>query len=296
MKNNEKRRKLVLKNTNNTLEMNEKKKTVKKNVELNTIEEEKKKRKEEFDSILEKIKKMSEAVELHTNVKQAVSKEEVDNNYLKYIENSLEDKLFNDAKFGELKSKVLLEVVCPDLTNIENFEIDKLEIADIGSHFEEETNYIDKVCTYDNKFVCLFGISELDADKVIKYQSRKFSRADMIEAICEKLEHGKTMQMEQYDEYYVVSNEEGMKIFSERKVTALMKVEENVFDKIKSKLTSLFTKNLFGKKKYLPSIELIYDTNQNRFKNFEHKTSKVDAKNRMKALLLKEREVTRSTN
>lgn len=296
MKNNEKRRKLVLKNTNNTLEMNEKKKTVKKNVELNTIEEEKKKRKEEFDSILEKIKKMSEAVELHTNVKQAVSKEEVDNNYLKYIENSLEDKLFNDAKFGELKSKVLLEVVCPDLTNIENFEIDKLEIADIGSHFEEETNYIDKVCTYDNKFVCLFGISELDADKVIKYESRKFSRADMIEAICEKLEHGKTMQMEQYDEYYVVSNEEGMKIFSERKVTALMKVEENVFDKIKSKLTSLFTKSLFGKKKYLPSIELIYDTNQNRFKNFEHKTSKVDAKNRMKALLLKEREVTRSTN
>ena len=296
MKNKEKRRKLVLKNTNNTLEMNEKKKTEKKNVELNTIEEEKKKRKEEFDSILEKIKKMSEAVELHTNVKQAVSKEEVDNNYLKYIENSLEDKLFNDAKFGELKSKVLLEVVCPDLTNIENFEIDKLEIADIGSHFEEETNYIDKVCTYDNKFVCLFGISELDADKVIKYESRKFSRADMIEAICEKLEHGKTMQMEQYDEYYVVSNEEGMKIFSERKVTALMKVEENVFDKIKSKLTSLFTKSLFGKKKYLPNIELIYDTNQNRFKNFEHKTSKVDAKNRMKALLLKEREVTRSTN
>lgn len=278
------------------LEMNEKKKTVKKDVELNNIEEEKKKRKEEFDSILEKIKKMSEAVELHTNVKQAVSKEEVDNNYLKYIENSLEDKLFNDAKFEKIKSKVLLEVVCPDLANIENFEIDKLEIVDIGSHFEEDMNYIDKVCTYDNKFVCLFGISELDADKVIKYESRKFSRADMIEAICEKLEHGKTMQMEQYDEYYVVSNEEGMKIFSERKVTALMKVEENVFDKIKSKLTTLFTKSLFAKKKYLPSVEIIYDTNQNRFKNFEYKTSKIDAKKRMKALLLKEREVTRSAN
>lgn len=278
------------------LEMNEKKKTVKKDVELNNIEEEKKKRKEEFDSILEKIKKMSEAVELHTNVKQAVSKEEVDNNYLKYIENSLEDKLFNDAKFEKIKSKVLLEVVCPDLANIENFEIDKLEIVDIGSHFEEEANYIDKVCTYDNKFVCLFGTSELDADKVIKYESRKFSRADMIEAICEKLEHGKTMQMEQYDEYYVVSNEEGMKIFSERKVTALMKVEENVFDKIKSKLTTLFTKSLFAKKKYLPSVEIIYDTNQNRFKNFEYKTSKIDAKKRMKALLLKEREVTRSAN
>lgn len=276
--------------------MNEKKKTIKKEVELNSIEEEKKKRKEEFDSILEKIKKMSEAVELHTNVKKALSKEEVDNNYLKYIENSLEDKLFNDEKFNKLKSKILLEIVCPNLVNIENFEINKLEIIDIGSHFEEKDNYIDKVCTYDNKFICLFGICEMDSDKAIKYESRKFSRADMIEAICEKLEYGKTMQMEQYDEYYVVSNEEGIKIFSERKVTALLKVEENVFDKIKSKLTTLFSKSLFTKKKYLPNIELIYDSNQNRFKNFEHKTSKVDAKKRMKALLLKEREVTRSAN
>jgi len=276
--------------------MSEKKKTVKKDVELNNIEEEKKKRKEEFDSILEKIKKMSEAVELHTSVKKAVGKEEVDNNYLKYIENSLEDKLFNNTKFNEIKSNVLLEVVCPDLSNIENFEIDKLEIIDIGSHLEEQDNYIDKLCTYDNKFVCLFGVCELDNDKVIKYEARKFSRVDMIEAICDKLEPGKAMQMEQYDEYYVVSNEDGLKIFSERKITALMKVEDNMFDKLKSKLVSLFTKKLFVKNKYLPNIELIYDTNQNRFKNFEHKASKVDAKTRMKALLLKEREVTRSTN
>lgn len=96
-----------------------------------------KKRKEEFDSILEKIKKMSEAIELHSHVKEAVSKEEIDGNYLKYIENSLEDKLFNDAKFDKIKSKVLLEVVCPELINIEHFEIQKLEIADIGSHFQQ---------------------------------------------------------------------------------------------------------------------------------------------------------------
>lgn len=266
-----------------------------KDVKLNNQEEEKKARKEEFDSILEKIKKMSEAIELHTNVKDAVSKEEVDNNYLKYIENSLEDKLFNDAKFDKIKSKVLLEVVCPDLVNIENFEIEKLEIEDIGSHFEELENYIDKICIYDNKFVCLFGINENNPEKVIKYKPRKFSRLDMIEAICAMLEEGETAQMEQYDEYYVVTNETGLKVFSERKIVSLAKIEETVFDKIKSKLSSLFTINIFAKKKYLPNIKLVYDTNQNRFENFEH-TSKIDAKNRMKVLLRKEREVIKNTS
>ena len=186
-------------------------------------------------------------------------------------------------------------MVCPDLVNIENFEIEKLEIEDIGSHFEELENYIDKICTYDNKFVCLFGVNENNPEKVIKYEPRKFSRLDMIEAICAMLEEGKAAQMEQYDEYYVVTNETGLKVFSERKIVSLVKVEETVFDKIKSKLSSLFTINMFNKKKCLPNIKLVYDTNQNRFENFEH-TSKIDAKSRMKALLRKEREVTRNTS
>lgn len=275
--------------------MNEEEKVIVEDVELNKMEEEKKARKEEFDRILEKIKKMSEAIELHTNVKEAVSKEEVDNSYLKYIENSLEDKFFCDAKFDKIRSKVLLEVVCPDLENIENFEIDKLEIEDIGSHFEEQENYIDKICTYDGKFICLFGVNETNPEKVLKYEARKFTRTDMIEAICEKLEEGKSAQMEQYDEYYVVTDENGLKVFSERKITALLKVEETIFDKMKNKLAELFNKRLFTKKKYLPNIELVYDSNPNRFKDFKH-TSKIDAKSRMKVLLNKEREITRSTN
>ena len=275
--------------------MNEEEKVIVEDVELNKIEDEKKARKEEFDRILEKIKKMSEAIEFHTNVKEAVSKEEVDNSYLKYIENSLEDKFFCDAKFDKIRSKVLLEVVCPDLENIENFEIDKLEIEDIGSHFEEQENYIDKICTYDEKFICLFGVNETNPEKVLKYEARKFTRTDMIEAICEKLEEGKSAQMEQYDEYYVVTDENGLKVFSERKITALLKVEETIFDKMKNKLAELFNKRLFTKKKYLPNIELVYDSNPNRFKDFKH-TSKIDAKSRMKVLLNKEREITRSTN
>ena len=279
--------------------MDEKNEKMSKNIELDItgeIKEEKQKDiKDQFDSILEKIKKMSEALELHTDVKKAVESKKVEDNYLKYIENALEEKLFNDAKFDKIKSKVLLEVVCPDLVSIENFEIEELEIADIGSHYEELENYIDKICTYDNKFICLFGVNENNPEKVLKYEPRKFSRLDMIEAICAKIEEGKTAQMEQYDEYYVVTEQTGLKVFSERKIVSLVKIEETIFDKIKNKLSSLFTINIFTKKKYLPNIKLVYDTNQNRFENFEY-NSKIDAKNRMKALLKKEREVTRSTN
>ena len=274
--------------------MNEEKDTKTKDVELNSEESIRKARKEEFDNILSKIKKMSDAVELHENVKKAVSEDKVDNNYLKYIENSLEDKLFCDAKFDKIRSKILLEVVCPDLVKFENFEIEKLEITTIGSHFEELDNYIDKICTYDNKFVCLFGVNENNPEKVIKYEPRKFSRQDMVEAICSKLEDGNVAQMEQYDEYYVVTDNNGLKVFSERKIVSLVKIEETVFDKIKDKLTSLFTLNIFNKKKIMPNIKLVYDTNENRFDNFEYE-SKVSAKKRMKALLQKEREVTRNT-
>ena len=251
-------------------------------------------KKDEFDGILEKIKKMSEAVELHSNVKKAVSDNEVDDNYLKYIENSLEDKLFNDAKFDKIKSKVLIEVVCPELIGIENFDIGKLEITDISSHYEEIENYIDKICLYDGKFVCMFGVNERNAEDVLKYEARKFIRADMLEAIMKKVSNDKISKMEQYDEYYVITTDDGIKVYSERKATALLKMEETIFDKIKNKLNSLFNNTVFAKNKYLPKIDLIFDTNQNRLKNFKT-GSKVDAKKRMKVLLNSERELTRST-
>ena len=280
-------------NDNNNQELKNEEKI---EIEAEKPEDEKQKRKEEFDAILEKIKKMSEAVELHSTVKDSVSKKEVDKNYLNYIDNTLEDKIFDTTKFDKIKSKTLFEIVCPNLTKIENFEIGKLEIVDIGHHFENEVNYIDKLCVYDNKFICLFGVDDKNHDNVLKYEPRKFTRADMIEAICDKLDDDKKVKMEQYDEYYVVTTDDDLKVFSERVITSLVKVEESVFDKIKNKLTSLFTINLFSKKKYLPNIELIYDTNQNRFEKIKtSKESKIKAKNRMKELLRQEREVTRNT-
>ena len=268
---------------------------VEKEEKTEIVEESNISKKDEFDKILEKIKKMSEAVELHDNVKKAVSDNEVDDNYLRYIENSLEEKLFNDAKFDKVKSKILIEVVCPELTGIENFNIEKLEILDVSSHFEEIENYIDKVCAYDGKFICMFGINERNSENVIKYESRKFIRADMLEAITNKVGNTKISKIEQFDEYYVVNFEEGFKIYSERKSTALVKLEETIFDKIKSKFSALFTKTLFSKKKYLPNIDVIYDSNQNRFKDLKV-SSKVNAKKRMEVLLNSEREIVRNSN
>lgn len=251
------------------------------------VEIEKKNTKEQFEEILKKIKKMSEAIELHDDVKKAVEKEEVDYNYLRYIENSLEEKIFGSANVKEIMPKILLEVICEELKNIENFEPQKLQIENIGSHFENGENYIDKICIYDNDLVSVFGINELHPNKVIKYDARKFSRADMIEAISAKYEEGRKIKLYQFDEYYVAVEEERIKVYSERKITALVKIEETIFDKIKLKLS-----NIFIKKKSYPNLELVYDSNPNRLNNFENK-SKFAAKNRMKALLNCEREITR---
>lgn len=252
-------------------------------------------KKDEFEVILDKIRKMSEALELHFDVKKAVESNEVDDSYLRYIENALEDKFFCDVKFDKIRSNVLIETVCPDLANIDNFNVKNLNIEDIGSHFEGQENYIDKICTYKNKFICLFGVNENNPEKVIKYEPRKFTRVDMIEAIKLQCKEDEKYNLYQYDEYYVVDEENGIKVFSERKVTSLVVAEETVFDKIKSKLSQIFNFNPFAKKKYLPTLNLIYETNPNRIDTFEHK-SKVDAKSRMKVLLNKEREIVRSTN
>lgn len=253
-------------------------------------------KKDEFASILEKIQRMDEAIELHNNVKQALSNEEVDRSYLKYIENSIEDKIFCDAKFDKISPKVLIEIVCPELKIFENFgkfDIAKLEIEDIGNHFEENENYIDKVCVYDGNLVCIFGIQASNIEKVIKYESRKFVRDDILESVKTKVEPGKKVQLAQYDEYYVIQDEDSVKVYTEKKITSLAEIKENAFDKIKSRLTTLFSKINNKKKEVYPIIELVYDSNPNRFKDIESH-SKIDAKNRMKILLNKERAVTRT--
>lgn len=245
-------------------------------------------KKEKFEKALDKVKDISKAIKLHTDVKKAVEKEEVDYNYLRYIENSLEDKIFGDMDLQGIMPKLLLEIVCPNLIDVENFDYNKLQIETIGSHFEEQENYIDKICVYDNKLVSVFGISEMHPNKFINYEPRKFSRVDMLQAIAAKYKQGQRITLFQYDEYYICIEENQIKAFSERKITALVKVQETIFDKIKEKLSNLFT---FKKKTY-PDLQLVYDSNPNRLKEFEHK-SKLDAKNRMKALLNRERELVR---
>lgn len=266
-------------------------KKVLKEEEINEINLEEKTCKEKFEEILEKIKKMTDAIELHEKVKKAVSKEEVDYNYLKYVENSIEDKLFCDANISEVLPKVLIEHICPDLKKIKNFDAKKLEIQNIGHHFEEKENYIDKICVYDGNLISVFGIKESDPSNIIKYEPRKFTRVDMIIAISKQYKEGQKIQLFQYDEYYICVEEDRMKVFTERKVTALAKIQETVFDKIKAKFSDIFTLN---KKKTGPVLNLVYDTNPNRFDEIKV-DSKISAKSRMKALLKNERKITRDT-
>ena len=245
-------------------------------------------KKDQFEEILNKIKKMSEAIELHDNVKEAAQNDEVDYNYLRYIEKCLEEKLFENANIKEIMPKVLLEIVCPNLVCVENFDANKFQIENIGSHFEEQENYLDKICLYDNKLICVFGISEMHPNKVLKYEPRKFSRVDMIKDIKSQYKDGQKITLYQYDEYYIcIDEEQRIKVFSQRKVTALVKVEETIFDKIKEKLSKMFIK-----RRNAPTLDVVFDSHQNRLIEFKHK-SKFDAKNRMKLLLNQERELTR---
>lgn len=250
-------------------------------------------KRDEFALILEKIQRMDEAIELHNNVKKAVSNKEVDTSYLKYIENSIEDRIFCDAKFDKISPKVLIEIVCPKLKKLKKFDISKLEIEDVGNHYEDNNNYIDKICVYDGKLICMFGVQVSNIENVIKYRNRKFVREDILEAVKSKVEPGKTVEMSQYDEYYVIQDENSVKVYSEKKEISLAEIKENAFDKIKSRLTTLFSKLNNKKKEVYPIIELVYDSNPNRLKDIESH-SKVDAKNRMKVLLNNERAATRA--
>ena len=248
----------------------------------------KKSKKERLDEQLNKVNNLKKAIDVHSKVKKAADKEEVDYNYLRYVEGYLEEKFLGDIDIKDIMPKVLLEIVYPELVDVESFDPNKLQIENIGSHFEEQENYIDKICVYDNKLVSVFGISEMHPSKFIKHEPRKFSRVDMIQAIEAKYKEGQTISLFQFDEYYVCIESERIKVFSKRKVTALAKIQETIFDKIKEKIASLFTrKNLY------PKLELVFDSNPNRLKEFKHKKSKIEAKSRMKTLLSKERELTR---
>lgn len=248
-------------------------------------------KKDEFDIALDGVKNLTEVVELYESIKSSVGTDGIDTNYLKYVENTIEDKFFSGASYEGISSKVLIEVICPSIVGIEDFNIEKLDIQTVGNHFEELDNYIDKICVYDGKFISMFGVKEVNADDFIKYEQRKFTRTDMIEAISAQYPENKKIDMCQYDEYYVCTEADRMKVYTERKIVALAKLEDTVFDKIKQKLTSLFS-NPFTKKKYLPNLTLVYDTNPNRIKDIEV-SSKVNAKSRMKTLLSKERKITR---
>ncbi len=257
--------------------------------------------KDNFEERLAKLKNVKEALTLEEEVNKAIQAKQIDENYIQYIRNSIENQFFCDVKFDKISTKFFIEQICPMIMNLlkdneENIDIQHLTIDDVGEHFEGQVHYLDKICIYQNHLVCLFGVKDTNRDEAVIYERRKFSREDRIEAVKAKYEEGKEVELEQYDEYYLGIEPDRIKVFSERKMMALAPIQETPFDKIKNKLTKIFSNNLFNhKKRVLPHLELVYDTNPNRWKNFENH-SKTDAKLRMKFLLAREREQTRNVN
>ena len=141
--------------------------------ENNIVEDVEITKKELLEEKLEKVKTIADATASYTEMKEALENKEIEGEYARYFINTLEDKIFYDAKFDKINPKVLLEVICPRLIDIEDFQLEKLAIEEIGSHLEEQENYLDKICTYEHKLICLFGVNEKKPEEVQVYEERK---------------------------------------------------------------------------------------------------------------------------
>ena len=138
--------------------------------ENNIVEDVEITKKELLEEKLEKVKTIADATVSYTEMKEALENKEIEEEYARYFINTLEDKIFYDAKFDKISPKVLLEVICPRLIDIEDFQLEKLAIEEIGNHLEEQENYLDKICTYEHKLICLFGVNEKKPEEMIIYE------------------------------------------------------------------------------------------------------------------------------
>ena len=93
--------------------------------ENNIVEDVEITKKELLEEKLEKVKTIADATVSYTEMKEALENKEIEEEYARYFINTLEDKIFYDAKFDKISPKVLLEVICPRLIDIENFQLEK---------------------------------------------------------------------------------------------------------------------------------------------------------------------------
>ena len=254
--------------------------------------------KDKIDNKLNHIRNMNDDANIYIQAKSLYKENVIDASFFKYVINTLEDKVFDDVSYDKMNAQMLLENVCIPLKNVSNFKIEYLKIDTIGKHLNDENVlYEDKIITYNNVFVNIVSIEERNKFSFVRMRPMKFVRKEIVEALKEKYENGEEVQVSQYNTYLVVQARKHLKIYVKKQTKALATIHESIFDKIKAKIAMFLEKNPITKKKYLPELQLIYDSNPSRIHEIKTKNkSKNYAKNRMKVLLESERKITRSVS
>lgn len=253
--------------------------------------------KDKIDNKLNRIKNMNDVANIYIQAKSLYKENVIDESFFKYVINTLEDKVFDDVSYDKMNAQMLLENVCIPLKNVSNFRIENLKIDTIGRHLNDNILYEDKIITYNNVFVNIVNIDERNKLSFVRMRPMKFVRKEIAEALKERYENGEEVQVSQYNTYLVVQASRHLKIYVKKQTKALATIHESFFDKIKAKIAMFLEKNPITKKKYLPELQLIYDSNPSRIHELRAKNkSKNYAKNRMKVLLESERKITRSVS
>lgn len=288
-----------------------------KNEDVNVIEEKvetKRTKKMELDEALENSKDLKSAMDIYLKAKKALKKDEISKQDLNYIKQQIKEIYFSNTKYEDLNTNVLLRIARLAI-NEENFDMDNIRLIDFGEQQRENKSIHEYLYMYNGRFISIFGVDEKNDNKVVSYDFKKYMRQEFIQSVREsiKVEKNKIyrknklpqeeieqeiqkIKILQYEDYYVVFDTQGIQIYREKPIVALVAVEHAKFDKIKNKLSCIFKMSLFKNKnqKFLPNMIKIYD--DNKFKEIEEKelNSKDDAKNRMKSVLLHDRVETRT--
>lgn len=258
---------------------------------------------EKFDEKIDSLKRDSniDRIEyLYYALESACKNDEISKQYFKYATQYITDNYCDKMQGMQLTLKVILEKVVKDVKNsgVENIDLSKINVLNIGSHIKSDKIIQDVICIYDGKFISIFGIYVDDESQVEEFEKQTYILPNMMNSIKRYIEDGVKADIEKYEDYYIVKNDEEngyrIQIYKEKNETALMTIEENKFEKIKAKLFNFFG---IGKKKFLTNMEKLYDTDASILEDIlQTRKTKENAKNRMKVLLEAERKIRKSAN
>ena len=247
--------------------------------------------KDRLDNMLQSAQKLSDYSTVYNYALKTFSENIIDLNFMKYVENTIEDKLYTESEFDRINTLMLLEIACNEIKDVEDFSSRKMRIENVKKYGSTR----DVIVLYDDKVVGMYSLEGGRNGDYEKINPMKFVKKEYIDGIKQKYTKDKDAKVNQYSDYFVITEEKHIKVFVPKQdETSLAKVEETVIDKIRNRIAKFIDNNVLTKRKYLPELVLAYDSNPNRIKTIKTAKSKSAAKDRMKVLLDSERELTRT--